>query len=284
MTKKPDALIDSAVELSESELIDRLQALGHRVSIDRPQEKRVKLAPKSVKHHRFGVVSDTHMGSKYQQLTYLHEFYDLCKKEKIDTVLHVGDLVHGSPKMHRDMILESFVHGADAQTEYAITNYPKVPGITTHLIAGNHDTSFWEDSGTDVVAAFCKQREDCHYLGRRGAFIEMGGVSIYLWHPRGGGAYALSYKLQKFVEQVAPDQKPHMVLTGHWHSPAHIPAYRNVEAFRLPCYQSQTPFEKTLALHPVIGGVILDMWTSPDGIEDLQTKWVIRRIPKQNDY
>ena len=270
--------------LSEHEMIERLQALGHRVSIEKPQERTVKLAPKKVKHHRFGVVSDTHMGSKHQQLTYLHEFYDTCAKEGIDTVLHVGDLVHGSPKMHRDMVLESFVHGADAQVDYAVENYPKREGIKTLLIAGNHDTSFWEDSGSDVVSRFCKDREDTEYLGQRGAFVEFGGAKIYLWHPRGGGSYALSYRLQKWIEQVSPADKPHMLLVGHWHSPVWIPAYRNVEAIRLPCYQSQTPFEKTLGLHPVIGGLILDMQTSDQGIEDITARWVIRRVPIASDY
>lgn len=270
--------------MTEQDAIALLQGSGYRVSIDRPQEQRIKLAPKKTKHHRFGVVSDTHMGSKYQQLTYLHEFYDLCSKEGIDTVLHVGDLVHGSPKMHRDMILESFVHGADAQVDYAAENYPKREGIKTLLIAGNHDTSFWEDSGSDVVSHFCQQREDATYLGQRGAYVEFGSASVYLWHPRGGGSYALSYRLQKWIEQVSPDAKPHMVLVGHWHSPVHIPAYRNVEALRLPCYQSQTPFEKTLGLHPVVGGMLMDLWTSDEGIEDLQTRWVLRRVPKKADY
>ena len=32
---------------------------------------------------RFAIMGDTQIGSKYTQLTYLHQFYDLCEKEGI---------------------------------------------------------------------------------------------------------------------------------------------------------------------------------------------------------
>lgn len=270
--------------MSEADLVQELQARGHRVVLDRPQERRVRLTPKAKTHHRFAVVGDTHMGSRYQQLTYLHKFYDSLEKEGIDTVLHVGDLVHGCHKMHREMAYELFVHGADAQVQYAVENYPKVNGIKTLLISGNHDDSHYNEAGTDVCQRFGELREDVQYLSQRGAYVEMGGVSIYLWHPKGGSSYARSYKLQKSIENFEPSQKPHMLFSGHFHIAAHLPAYRNVEGFLTPCFQSQSPFEKTLGLSPVVGALIIDLWTSKDGIEDLGTRWCIQRQPIPNDY
>lgn len=270
--------------LSEADLVQELQSRGHRVVLDKPQERRVRLTPKAKTHHRFAVVGDTHMGSRYQQLTYLQKFYDALEKEGIDTVLHVGDLVHGCHKMHREMSYELFVHGADAQVQYAVENYPKVNGIKTLLISGNHDDSHYNEAGVDVCQRFGELREDVTYLGQRGAYVEMGGISIYLWHPKGGASYARSYKLQKSIENFEPSQKPHILFSGHFHIAAHLPAYRNVEGFLTPAWQSQSPFEKTLGLSPVIGGLVIDLWTSKDGIEDLGTRWCLQRIPIPNDY
>jgi hypothetical protein len=186
--------------------------------------------------------------------------------------------------MHRDMPYELHVHGADAQTKYAVEHYPRKAGVTTHLITGNHDDSHWNDAGTDVVRSFCEKRDDTRYIGVRGAYIEFGGVNVYLWHPKSGPAYARSYKLQKWIEGVSAAEKPHMLFAGHWHIANHLPAYRNVEGFLTPCWQSQTPFEKTLGLQPVIGGLIIDLYTAEDGIADLKTHWCLEHVPIAEDY
>ena len=44
---------------------------------------------------KFAVIGDTQIGSKYAQLTYLHNFYDLCAKEGIENVYHTGDITEG---------------------------------------------------------------------------------------------------------------------------------------------------------------------------------------------
>ena len=44
---------------------------------------------------KFAIIGDTQIGSKYTQLTYLHEFYELCRKEGITDVYHTGDITDG---------------------------------------------------------------------------------------------------------------------------------------------------------------------------------------------
>lgn len=41
---------------------------------------------------RFGIASDSHFGSKYSQITYLHKFYALCEKEGVDFMVNPGDV------------------------------------------------------------------------------------------------------------------------------------------------------------------------------------------------
>lgn len=282
--RKRKGAVDVKVEAKqpdEAAMIETLQSRGYSVLKESKVEPRVKLAHLKTKRYRLGVISDTHMGSMFHQRTYMQEFCDAFAAEGCEAILHAGDLVHGSSNMHKGMEFEVAVHGAHAQTAYAVENFPNV-GLPIYIIDGNHDLSFLKDAGAYVVRDFADKRDDVTYLGSEGAYFEIGGASIYLWHG-GSGAYAKSYNLQKWAEAVAPEEKPHIVLDGHLHFQCHV-HHRGIECFQLPCLQAQTPFEKRKRLHPVIGALILDLWVSRNGLEDVATKWLVRRVAIPNDY
>lgn len=181
---------------------------------------------------RIGIVSDTHLCSKHQQLTYLKAIYKRFADEGIKIVLHAGDLLEGV-RMYRGWELEVLFHGADDQVAYAVANYPKEKGITTYLISGNHDLSFMTNSGVNVVKRVCDQRDDMVYLGEYGAYLDLPlGLRAYLHHGAGGVPYARSYKLQKAVENFPPGNKPKLYISGHYHVTVTLPDYRNVFAMK----------------------------------------------------
>jgi hypothetical protein len=273
-------------EETDEQLIAALQSRGFTVSKERlPEVTRViDTSGFKGKTAKIGVVSDTHLGSKWQQLTLLRRFIKFAEEEQgVDFFVHCGDFVDGSTRMHRDAVYNNFVHGFDAQRDYAVDVYPesKVP---TYVIAGNHDYSFINGDGGDIVAAICEKRPELQYLGPIGAYLNVGPISIYLHHPFDGGAKTLSWKLQCWIEQVAPERKPHMVLKGNYHKAVHLPAYRNVEGFLVPSFQSQTPFEKGKSIHSTVGGLILTVTYGDDGIRRLGTEWCIERVPLEDDY
>lgn len=274
----PDVLV---TEVEDEALIEALQERGFRVDKPVPVEKRVKLAPLKTKRFRLGVVSDTHLSSKFQQLTHLHDVFRVFEEEAVDAVLHAGDLVHGHHRMHRGMIAEMFVHGADAQVAYAVDKVPKCPS-PGYIISGNHDLSWFKDSQVDVVRAFTEKRDDWTYMGAEGAYFEIGGVNLYLWHG-GNTSYARSWNSQKWAEAVSPESKPHIMMDGHLHF-LNYTHHRNIDCFQLPCFQGQTPFERRKRLFPDVGGLLLDIWTSKHGLEDLQMRWLLRRRIVENDY
>jgi predicted phosphodiesterase len=269
------------------ELIDELKERGYFVS----------KVPKTVsgktfeadftkmagRKYRFGVLSCSHLGSKYQQLSHLYTFYKLCKRRRIAEVLHCGDLVDGE-KMYRGQEYELFLHGADAQTQYAVDNYPKFKGIKTRVIMGNHDESFWKHSGFNVVEAVCRERDDMEYLGDYLAYMKVDGLDVAIMHGSGGVAYARSYKLQKIIEQMSPEKKPHMLFVGHWHIVNHLPAYRNVEGFSMGAFQAQTPYLVRKGLTPNIGGILVEIRVDDSGILSVKTEWVPFYVPKKNDF
>lgn len=90
--------------------------------------------------------------------------------------------------------------------------------------------------------------------------------------------------MQKIIEQVAPENKPHVLLLGHYHCPTHIPMYRNVEGFQLSCFQAQTPYLKRKGQYPAIGGMILTIHQNSKGLDGIQTEYKHYYKPVQNDF
>ncbi len=276
-------------EPSDDELIAKLQERGFYITKDKPTDlERTRVIEASTfkedGHARFGVVSDTHLGSKWQQITALRKFYEYAEHErKVDFFLHGGDVVDGSPKHHRDTVYNMFAHGFKEVRDYAVANYP-VSRKKTYVIAGNHDYSFLNDNGADIVEDICRSRKDLEYLGPIGAYLQIGTVRLYLMHPFDAGAKTLSTKPQNWINQVAPHAKPHILMMGNYHKALHLPAYRNVEGFLLPSFQDQTPFMRSKSLESVIGGIIVDLWWNKHGIARLATEWVLNKVPLENDY
>lgn len=286
MTDKPD-LSDVWV----GDLLSEIQGRGYFVART-PLEKRGRTVKadlsrwshNSGKTLRFGVVSDTHLCSRYQQLSHLHSFYALCARKRINTVLHSGDLIDGE-RMYRGQEYEVFVHGADRQRNYAVDHYPSRKGIKTLLVSGNHDQSFLKTAGYNIAEAVCKEREDMEYLGDDVAYLSVDKVKIALFHGRGGVAYARSYRSQKIVEQLphGPD-KPHMLFLGHFHVPNHVPGYRNVEVVQLGCFQSQTPYLAAKGLHPFVAGLIVTVKTDKDGLASVGYEWIPFYVSRKDDF
>ena len=65
---------------------------------------------------KFGVISDTHIGSKYGDLVHLKEFYKTAKESGAKFVLHAGDIVDGEG-VYRGQDYEIYAHGFDEQLQ-----------------------------------------------------------------------------------------------------------------------------------------------------------------------
>ena len=46
----------------------------------------------SNKHVRPALIGDNHIASKSQRIDYLKDFYNICKKAKVDAVYNTGDI------------------------------------------------------------------------------------------------------------------------------------------------------------------------------------------------
>lgn len=277
----------SLTDVETNELLQALQERGYYIAKS-PLVDTGQTFKDDTKHwqgdtYKFGVVSDTHLGSRYQQITALWDFYRLCARKHVDTVFHCGDLCDGE-RIYRGQEYEIFVHGADAQTEYAISYYPKVKGVTTRLISGNHDQSFLATAGYNIAKRVCQSREDMMYLGDNLAFVEIAKVRIALMHGAGGVAYARSYKIQKIIEQLASENKPNFLFCGHFHVPVIVPGYRNVEGVQMSAFQAQTPYLTRMGLQPFIAGLLVTIQPDESGLSKVMYEWVPFYKTKKNDF
>jgi predicted phosphodiesterase len=251
--------------LSESGYV--LQESAGRFWVDfnpAPAETKVEIpAPENGQAVRFGFVSDTHIGSTRQQITYLCEDYKRFADAGITTVLHLGDVLAGVG-VYRGQSSDLFLHRYDDQIEYALERYPKIDGITTIAIGGNHDLAGLRSNGTDPLKRIAKERPDIRYLGPYSAWLTLGALRIYLLHPDGGPSYAKSYRLQKLAESFTGGEKPHVAMVGHWHGRNYLDE-RNIHLFLTGCYEAQTDYERRKILSPVIGGGIIEI--EVEGVE-----------------
>lgn len=271
-------------------LIETLQDRGY-IILPQTQvvDKIIKVDKKRFKgnEYEFGVVSDTHYCSKYQQRTHLQTTYRYFEDRGIKDIYHAGDMSDGQG-MYRGHEYEIFLHGADAQRDYIIEYYPRYDGCTTYIIGGSHDESHWKRSGTNILEQIGEKRPDIEYKGFHGAEIKIGPLRAYLMHGSGGVSYARSYKLQKIIEQFTPENKPEILLLGHYHVVCHLHAYRNVEGFLLPCFQAQTPYLKAKGLAPIIGAMIIKVVLNDidrkDGLVKILPEYLPFYVPKEKDW
>ena len=207
---------------------------------------------------RFGLMGDTHINSKFTQLTYLHQFYDECKRQGITHVYHTGDIDEGE-QMRPGHQYECYTQGADDHVKEICRVYPKIDGIKTHFIIGNHDSSIIKRCGYNIGLTIADRRPDMEYLGQDCAIINLTpNCTLELRHPWDGSAYAISYKPQKIMDAMSGGEKSNILAIGHYHKAEYI-FYRNIHCFQSGTFCGQTPFMRGKGLAAHMGGWIIDI-------------------------
>lgn len=226
--------------------------------------------------YRFGYVTDNHLCSKYERLDVLNKLYDIFEQEGITTVFNTGNWIDGEARFNMH---DLNVHGFDAQIRYMIEQYPQREGIVTKYIAGDdHEGWYTQKHGIDAGRALQERaqkvgRFDLEYLGYMENDVILnskdgkGQTVIRLLHPGGGSSYAISYAPQKIVESYSGNEKPHVLLVGHYHK-ASYDFIRGVHVVQGGTTMDQSPFmrKKRLAAH--LGGWIIEFTTHPNGAID----------------
>jgi predicted phosphodiesterase len=217
-----------------------------------------------------GILSDTHLGSRFADLGLLDFAYSTFADRGINTVLHTGDMLDGQ-RIYKGQEFELDKYGADAQVDFCVERYPYVPGIQTLFIDGNHDRSFWKDAGNNTGKKISQLRPDLTYLGYMEAEITVGDVeagktaTIRMFHGEDGSAYAISYRPQRYLTELPGKSKPDMLIMGHYHK-AETLYYQGVIAVQAGTTQRQTPFMRGRRLSAALGFWIVNLTVNETGI------------------
>jgi len=225
---------------------------------------------------RFGVVSDTILGSKYQQLTILNDIYKRFDHADVDFVLHCGDVSAGFYSNKSPYADTLFKHGVNEQSHYIDEMYPFI-GVPTYFITGEKDISLRkaDKSHRDIGKLLDASREDMTYLGQHRGMLQIKNTKILMKHPTGKVAYTLSYKGQQDVSAMRSEDKTDMVFYGHWLNALHM-NYRT-EIINVPGVSATTPWMMDGAIQNSTGAWIIDL-------EFDQKGKISRLVPDQIPY
>lgn len=214
---------------------------GQIIKLKQPQiSDDVYQIKNNLDHIRLLLISDTHLCSKYDRLDILRYLYSKAQDTNTNYVLHSGDFTDGK-STRPEHVYELKELSYEGQVQYCVDNYPKVDGLQTFVISGNHDDWWTKSTGSEIVKTIAKQRDDIVYLGPDAADLKIGKLKVHLFHGKGAQAYAKSYKAQKYLDAMPIDNRPHILQLGHIHQ-AFFYQQDNTSVFQTGCLEDQTPY------------------------------------------
>ena len=229
----------------DGELVDYVN--GEIIRLKKPvQSEDIYKIPNKLQHLKLLLISDTHLASTYDRLDILKYLYRKAEDNNVNFVLHSGDLTDGRSN-RPEQIYSLKEMSYEGQRDYVIEKYPHSE-IPTYIISGNHDLWWVKQCGSDIVRDICNHRDDLIYLGSDCADIMIGKLRIRLRHGAGGLAYAKSYKMQKYLDNIPLDERPDILQMGHTHQAFYMKQDKT-HCFQTSCLQDLTPFERSMGFN-----------------------------------
>ena len=189
------------------------------------------------------LISDTHLCSKYDRLDILRYLYAKADERGVKHILHSGDFTDGRSN-RPEHIYELREPSYEGQVDYCVEKYPTFNG-KTYVISGNRDDWWYKSTGSEIVKAIANRRDDIVYLGSDVADMKIGKLKVRLFHGKGGNAYAKSYKVQKYLDSIPLEERPHILQTGHIHQSFYM-KQDDTHCFQTSCLEDLTPFARSM--------------------------------------
>ena len=230
------------------------------------------------------LISDTRIGSIYQQTTILNDLYIKAKQMGVKYVFLTGDVVEGMYSGAKS-IYNSTLHqyGYEDQADYVASCFPQVDGITTYFITGEHDLSFLKTKEKiDIGTLIASKREDMIYLGPKRKKVKFttsdrkGEISLYLQHAKGNVPYTISYKPQQKISAMRNEDKTDILVTSHF---AACDSFlrRGVRSYQVPTVVATTDEMKdaTTPVYNTVGGWIVNLEKDKKGnLKNTTQMWI----------
>lgn len=204
------------------------------------------------------ITGDWHICSKGFSIIAFEKLLEDCKKFKIKTLLHTGDLIQGLG-VYRIEAMDVLEPSIDAQTETAASLLNKIPRyVRKILVIGNHEEKLkgsWT-VGHDPIKVITANVSNCEYYGHTAKFrFKNSKYTLLLMHGSGAPSYAWSYAFQKVLRNLS--ERPTFLVMGHFHQLglwAHPPNNYVVASGTL---QRENSYLLNRGIQAVVGWVIL---------------------------
>jgi len=213
---------------------------------------------------KMGVWSDTHIGSKYTNDDYILRAMDEFDREKVDLVVHAGDVCEGLSNRQGHMY-ECTEIGYMAQKVHAIELLSQWDATEQYMISGNHDMWYMKSAGANIVKDICDAIPNATFLGDDEGNIKIGATNIMLWHGLDGSSYATSYRIQKLVESLTGGEKPSVIIAGHVHKMGYF-FERHIHCISAGSIQKQSKWMRGKRLQAHVGFWIIEMTLNEKGV------------------
>lgn len=205
---------------------------------------------------RFGVTADVHVGSLVHFEEEFEDFLEFLNNEEVDVLFIAGDLLDGS-KVYRGQEFTQNYPSIEDQIAKALEELSVFRG-QIYLISGNHEQRTFELTGADPLSSLAAKSRNIHYLGPFRTRVQFGDYLLELFHGSGSTAYAVSYKLQKAIDNYGRDV-PHFLLAGHWHLFEYL-SYKGVNVFHAGTFQGETDLTRRMGIQVhQLGGWLVEV-------------------------
>lgn len=207
---------------------------------------------------KFAIFSDSHIGHKQSRKEAMRNFIFTVYEQGIRDIFFGGDLVEGHYMSIRPTsIKELEAIGFDDQVELANEVLPVLPGLTYHMISGNHDGSFTRNAFANPIKILSKIRNDINYLGHNFAKVWLNdSFNIALVHPTDGISQSYDLKMKQHIDRARPEKLARFIFMGHYHKFNHT-HYKGIDGFMIPSFVGHSYFMDDKNLASVVGGIIM---------------------------
>jgi putative phosphoesterase len=269
MNKKEQAMIDAAAsdtaimrKIRERYSPEELRAIASGGRATSSRRTKVDFSGTSF---RFGLLSDTHIGSKADRPEWIGQAFEEFDREKCDFLIHAGDLTDGMGGGKLGYVNDLRVIGVDAQKMEAVKIFKAwtKPG---YIVAGNHDLWAYKAEGVDVVQSFCDTLTNFKPLGHTLGTLDIGGAKIQVFHGEdAGNSYAITYRIQQIIRAMVGGYKPHVLVTGHDHKMFYL-TYRMIHGIGAGSCAARSRWQEAKRLENHAGFSIVTVWVNRSGV------------------
>lgn len=234
---------------------------------------------------KFIVISDTLIGSKYEQPTILEDIYQKGHEMGYNNVIHCGNLTAGLYSLSNIYSDSCYLNDTMLQVDHIIESYPQINGMKTYFIGGPTDEKHLrQKQKLNIGKRISDSRKDMIFLGYNSSEIDIDKVKMFVMCSKLGKSYTVSYRSQQQVDSFRSEDRPDIFLLGGLLQMEKY-FYRDVEVLSVPSVCATTKEMTDKRYQNTVGAWYVTVRTNSKGeLESISAQDSVYYITNKNDY